>query len=507
MAEHNTVVKLSGISRIKLYINQDKLPLREIVGRERPFVACTGVFYTGAWKPTCHLKADGAVLADDPSYQPPGFAWDVGPDIHAVTVPAPDAQNYLSCCLLIHNGKPETKLYYNSDVGGRRGRVAVWLRSGELGVTAFPDGGGGMTPEGLRDYLVREIKPDTAIMMDGGGKVNFYDAASGTVIQGREPSQNLLLIYRDENNEEDEPMDGITQRMMTKNPCYTSGRTITPKGVMVHATAAPGVMAQALAKSWDTPTAQAAAHAIVDDTVTLQTLPWTARGGHAGSQVGTANGTHIAFEICEPQECRLLPEEWEPLKRGATGWAVERLQRELTARGYDPKGIDGSFGPGCDTALRSCQKDLGLEVDGSCGPATLSALADREGSYLAYDPAETRSYFEAAWGRAVALAAHLCETYGLDPMTYVLDHSEGHALGIASNHADVGHWFPRHGKSMDDFRAAVKIALAGEDVSELDTAVDKLSAAGLIDSPDYWKGGNYSTANVKQLLIKWAASI
>lgn len=206
MAEHNTVVKLSGISRIKLYINQDKLPLREIVGMERPFVACTGVFYTGAWKPTCHLKADGVVLADDPSYQPPGFVWDVGLDIHAETVPAPEAQNYLSCCLLIHNGKPEPKLYYNSDVGGRRGRVAVWLRSGELGVTAFPDGGGGMTPEGLRDYLVREIKPDTAIMMDGGGKVNFYDAASGTVIQGREPSQNLLLIYLDEDKKEDKPM-------------------------------------------------------------------------------------------------------------------------------------------------------------------------------------------------------------------------------------------------------------------------------------------------------------
>ena len=60
---------------------------------------------------------------------------------------------------------------------------------------------------------------------------------------------------------------------------------------------------------------------------------------------------------------------------------------------------------------------------------------------------------------------------------------------------------------MDDFRAAVKAALAGEDVSELDTAVDKLSAAGLIDSPDYWKGGTYSADNVKQLLIKWAASI
>lgn len=202
----NTVTKLPGISRIRLYINQDKLPLREIVERERPFVACTGVFYTGAWKPTCHLKADGVVLADDPSYQPPGFVWDMGPDIHAETVPAPEAQNYLSCCLLIHNGKPEPKLYYNSDVGSRRGRVAVWLRGGELGVTAFPDGGDSMSPEGLRDYLAREIKPDTAIMMDGGGKVNFYDAASGTMIQGREPSQNLLLIYLDEDEKEDKPM-------------------------------------------------------------------------------------------------------------------------------------------------------------------------------------------------------------------------------------------------------------------------------------------------------------
>lgn len=36
-----------------------------------------------------------------------------------------------------------------------------------------------------------------------------------------------------------------------------------------------------------------------------------------------------------------------------------------------------------------------------------------------------------------------------------MDHSEGHRLGIASNHANVGHWFKRRGKSMDMFRADV----------------------------------------------------
>lgn len=38
--------------------------------------------------------------------------------------------------------------------------------------------------------------------------------------------------------------------------------------------------------------------------------------------------------------------------------------------------------------------------------------------------------------------------------------SEGCRLGIASNHSDVMHWFPKHGETMDSFRAAVKAGLA-----------------------------------------------
>lgn len=503
---YTRTVTRTAIRAMKLYINKDRLPLSAIVEREGPDLAITGNFYGPDWKPVCPLKADGQVVEYDPDYAYPALCWDQGSDMTVDMVPRGGLspwRSYIANCAGIYHGQDQPMIY-GADVGGRRGRAGWGLKDGALALAAFPDGTDGMTPLELRAWAKAQGWTDF-ILGDGGRKVNYYDREAGTLIEGRDPSQNLILIWL--KKEEETPMDGITQRMMTKNPCYTSGRTITPKGIMVHSTAAPGVMAQALAQSWDTPTAQAAAHAIVDDTVTLQTLPWTARGGHAGSQAGTANGTHIAFEICEPQECRLLPEEWEPLKRGDTGWAVERLQKELTARGYDPKGIDGSFGPGCDSALRACQADLGLEVDGSCGPATLAALAEREGSFLAYAPEKVREYFEAAWSRAVALTAYLCEAYGLDPMTDVLDHSEGHALGIASNHADVGHWFPRHGRSMDDFRAAVKIALEGEDVSELDTAVDKLAGAGLIDSPDYWKGGEYSADNVKALLIKWAASI
>ena len=34
-------------------------------------------------------------------------------------------------------------------------------------------------------------------------------------------------------------------------------------------------------------------------------------------------------------------------------------------------------------------------------------------------------------------------------------HSEGFTLGVASNHADVMHWFPMHNKTMNDFRTDV----------------------------------------------------
>lgn len=258
----------------------------------------------------------------------------------------------------------------------------------------------------------------------------------------------------------------IKQAYMTKNPCYAKwqkGRCITPKGIMVHSTAAPGATAQALRDRWDSAGAQVSVHAFIDGEETIQALPWEARAWHAGAAKKggpTANDTHISFEVCEPQECRLLPIEWVNLRKGSKGWAVTQVQRELIARGYDPKGIDGSFGAGCEAAVRKFQADAGLSADGSVGPATRQALAGRMGSYLQYDPRETEGYFAAVWDRAVALCAHLCREYGLDPERDILCHAEGHGKGIASNHADVLHWWPLHGRSMDDFRAAVKAAMA-----------------------------------------------
>jgi N-acetylmuramoyl-L-alanine amidase len=183
--------------------------------------------------------------------------------------------------------------------------------------------------------------------------------------------------------------------ILTENACFKAGKTITPKGIMVHSTGAnnpnlkryvgpdDGLLGKNQYNNhWnqDKPVGrQVCVHAFIgklaNGTVaTYQTLPWNHRGWHGGSgSKGSVNDTHISFEICE----------------------------------------DG--------------------------------LTDA-------------AYFNAVYKEATELCAYLCKEYKLDPMAdgVIIGHYEGHKRGIASNHADPGHWFPKHGKSMDTFRAEVK---------------------------------------------------
>jgi len=61
----------------------------------------------------------------------------------------------------------------------------------------------------------------------------------------------------------------------------------------------------------------------------------------------------------------------KPPMRGAE---VRRLQKRLTALGFDTGGIDGVLGGQTDKAVRAFQRSKGLEVDGVAGPNTLAAL-------------------------------------------------------------------------------------------------------------------------------------
>ncbi len=61
------------------------------------------------------------------------------------------------------------------------------------------------------------------------------------------------------------------------------------------------------------------------------------------------------------------------IKRGSRGAAVEKWQRFLVAQGLDPKGVDGRFGPGTESATKWFQKRAGLKADGLVGNRTWKA--------------------------------------------------------------------------------------------------------------------------------------
>ena len=65
----------------------------------------------------------------------------------------------------------------------------------------------------------------------------------------------------------------------------------------------------------------------------------------------------------------------------------------------------------------------------------------------------------------------------------VICHQDGYRLGIASNHGDVYNWFPKHGKTMDDFRADVARVMAGKPADQTEEDDNMITYKTLNDVP------------------------
>lgn len=91
----------------------------------------------------------------------------------------------------------------------------------------------------------------------------------------------------------------ITESIVTRNPCYTAGKKIAVKGLMLHSVGCPQPSAEVFIKQHNSAAAKVCVHAFIDGNTgkVYQTLPWDYKAWHCG---GTANSTHIGVEMCEP---------------------------------------------------------------------------------------------------------------------------------------------------------------------------------------------------------------
>lgn len=191
----------------------------------------------------------------------------------------------------------------------------------------------------------------------------------------------------------------LVESIMTKNPCYTAGRKITVKGLMLHSVGCAQPKASVFINNWNKPSyGNACVHGFIDgnDGTVYQTLPWNHRGWHCASgPKGSGNNTHIGVEMCEPASIRY------------TGGA--------------------SF--------------------------TCSNLADARAS--------AKRTYEAAVELFAYLCKKYGLNPTADGV--IISHREGHSRGIASNHGDPEHLWRGLGLgyTMNTFRAAVKAKMDG----------------------------------------------
>lgn len=192
----------------------------------------------------------------------------------------------------------------------------------------------------------------------------------------------------------------LVESILTRNPCYTAGRKITVKGLMLHSVGCPQPKASVFISSWNSPAhGSSCVHGFIDgnDGTAYQTLPWNHRGWHCGSGgKGSGNNTHIGVEMCEPACIRYT---------SGSSFTCSDMTAAKTV-------VKRTYETAVELFAMLCKK-YGL------------------------DPLEDG---------------------------VIISHKEGCARGIASSHGDPEHLWLQLGTgyTMDGFRRAVKAAMDGD---------------------------------------------
>lgn len=135
---------------------------------------------------------------------------------------------------------------------------------------------------------------------------------------------------------------------------------------------------------------------------------------------------------------------------------------------------------------------IGVEM---CEPACIKYTGGS--SFTCSNLEEAKAVAKRTYEAAVELFAMLCTEYSLDPTAdgVIISHREGHARGVASNHADPEHLWTQLGMgyTMDGFRKDVKAAMVTEDTSSY-TKIMGTAVATAEQMASYIKAKNPSVA-------------
>lgn len=238
----------------------------------------------------------------------------------------------------------------------------------------------------------------------------------------------------------------LVKSLLTKNPCYTAGKKITVKGLMLHSVGCPQPRASVFINSWNRADYDnACVHAFIDGTdgTVYQTLPWNHRGWHCASgKNGAGNNTHIGVEMCEPACIKY------------TGGSTFTCSDKTAAKTV----VKRTYETAVELFAMLCKEyDLNPTADG-----------------------------------------------------VIISHAEGHKRGIASNHGDPEHLWKQLGMgyTMDGFRQdvedAMKETMSGTQATELAkiSEAEVIAKVGTLFTADQKKSGILASVSLAQFILE-----
>ena len=450
MSKRIACIPLSSVSRLSLVEagGRSMMQVKEALGCQ--YIINSWFYNMNTGKPVGNLKINGKVKANA-GWNSYGLTWD-DTDIRMEVIPDNGGKNYLSGVELLTPSKgPDARLSYDPAYGGTRGRSAVLLAGDYLILYCTGDGtGDAKTPEAMRDELVEiggqyaNTASLRALGLDSGGSSQCDFDGVGKIYSSRRVAGYLAVWTKKTENTDDTEDKPVSRKIVCLDPGHGPGCV----------NGAPDGSYKEHEFTWDMYTRI--------------------------SPLLEAHGVHTICTRTEDTNPSLTERANVSNKANATCYVSLHSNAAGNDGWYDASGLEIYTSQGPMTAQRNI---LASDLVNAFHAAGVS---------LRSTPIKHQMYTVLAKTDAPACLIEYGFHTSKEDVEKLKDSDYRDKLAEAT------------AKGICTY---LGVEWEETEVSELDKAVDKLAAAGLINSPDYWKGGVYSAENVQALLIKWAASI
>ena len=190
---------------------------------------------------------------------------------------------------------------------------------------------------------------------------------------------------------------------------------------------------------------------------------------HLEVRYATKNGAYISGRTITPNGCvnhslgvaqPSVDMIFNNMNQAGAGWVVNAILGDFhKGEGKIILALKMNSRPwGCGSGSKGSYNNSRIQWE-VCEP---SGHTYSGGTMIGYDVKKNQAYFDRMWKMLVAWNVYCIKKLGYS-VSDICDHSESYKAGYGTNHADMMHWLPKHGKSMDALRSEVKAILNGKD--------------------------------------------